>query len=215
MFADAKAIVFDLDGTLYINETLAREIRVSACRYVASLKNIDVTAARCLLDAAQKRLSAASGMESTLSAACTEVGGDIRGLHDHFSAEIRPELFLERNDGLVRVLRRLAGIIDLYIYTNNNRFLCGRITECLGISGFFRQIFTIEDSWRPKPDMSTLEQVIARIGRPPAECVFVGDRYDIDLRLPAALGCPVFLVGNVKELVTLLQEITGGKAGMK
>jgi hypothetical protein len=31
----------------------------------------------------------------------------------------------------------------------------------------------------------------------------VGDRYDIDLRLPAACGCPVLLVTTVEELLHL------------
>ncbi len=213
MFADAKAIVFDLDGTLYVNDALARQIRTSAGRYIASLKRIDIIDAGHLLHAAQKRLSAESGMESTLSAACVEVGGDIRLLHDHFSAEIRPELFLERDDGLVKALDRLSDIADLYIYTNNNRFLCGRIMACLGISGFFRRVFTIEDSWRPKPDMPALEQVFAGIGVAPQECIFVGDRYDIDLRLPASMGSPVFLVGSVVGLLKVLREITDSKSG--
>ncbi len=209
MFADAKAIVFDLDGTLYVNESLAREIKISASRYIASLREIDVSAAKSLLEATRNRLSAESGLESTLSAACIEAGGDIRRLHDHFSAEIRPEMFLDRDDGLVKILDRLAGILELYIYTNNNRFLCTRIMERLGVSGLFRRVFTIEDSWRPKPDISSLRQVFAGIGKPPGECVFIGDRYDIDLRLPAELGSPVCLVGNVAELVTLLQDIAG------
>lgn len=215
VFADAKAIVFDLDGTLYVNDALAGEIRASASRYIASWKGIDITAAKRLLDAAQKRLTAESGMESTLSAACVEVGGDIRQLHDHFSTEIRPELFLKRDDALVRTLDRLAGVADLHIYTNNNRFLCGRIMDCLGISGFFRRVFSIEDSWRPKPDMSALEKVFAGIGVAPQESLFVGDRYDVDLRLPASLGSPVLLVGNVGELLPLLHEIVDDKTGMK
>ncbi len=209
MFADFRAIVFDLDGTLYVNDSLAREIKTSACSYIASLKAIDVSAAKSLLDATRKRLSAETGLESTISAACIEVGGDIRSLHDHFSAEIRPEKYLDRDDRLVTVLGRLSDMLELYIYTNNNRFLCGRIMERLGISGLFRRVFTIEDSWRPKPDISALRHVFAGIGRPPEECVFIGDRYDVDLRLPASLGSPAYLVGSVKELVALLHDLAG------
>ena len=43
----------------------------------------------------------------------------------------------------------------------------------------------------------------AAIGRLPQECLFVGDRYDIDLRLPAEMGCAVFLVSNTEELFAL------------
>ncbi len=211
MFADVRAIVFDLDGTLYVNDGLAREIKTSACRYIAALNAIDVLAAKSLLDATRKRLSVESGLESTISAACMEVGGDLRRLHDHFSEDIRPEKFLDRDDLLVTVLGRLAGFLDLYVYTNNNRILSGRILELLGISGLFRRVFTIEDSWRPKPDISSLRQVYAGIGRPPEACAFVGDRYDVDLRLPASHGSPVYLVGSVRELTGLLQKIADHK----
>ena len=34
------ALVFDLDGTLYVNDELGREINLAARRYVAALKNV-------------------------------------------------------------------------------------------------------------------------------------------------------------------------------
>ena len=38
----------------------------------------------------------------------------------------------------------------------------------------------------------------------PAEAVlFVGDRYDIDLRLPEQQGCPVLLTKTIDELMQL------------
>ncbi len=209
MLADAKAIVFDLDGTLYVNQAFAREIKESAGRYIASLKGIDDITAGSQLKAARERLSAESGLESTLSAACIELGGDIRQLHAHFSKEIKPELYLNRDDGLVKALEKLAGVRETYIYTNNNRFLCGRILKCLGISGLFRRVFTVEGTWRPKPDISSLRRVYDGIGRPPEECLFIGDRYDVDLRAPASLGSAVCLVRSVRELEVLLHEIAG------
>ncbi len=214
MFAGVKAIIFDLDGTLYVNAGLAQEIKASSTRYIASLSGVDDADARFLIEDTQERLSAVSGRETTLSAACMELGGDIRQLHNHFAAEIKPELFLERNEGLVKILGRLANGFDLYLYTNNNRFLCGRIMKSLGISEFFRAVFTIEDCWRPKPDVCTLEKIFADIGRLPAECLFIGDRYDVDLRLPATFGSPVFLVRNVQELMSLLQDIINGKINL-
>jgi putative hydrolase of the HAD superfamily len=73
----------------------------------------------------------------------------------------------------------------------------------LGIAGLFRQVFTIEDFWIAKPDSGTLAAILGRIGRLPQECLFVGDRYDIDLRLPAEMGCAIFLVNSTEELFSL------------
>jgi putative hydrolase of the HAD superfamily len=49
------------------------------------------------------------------------------------------------------------------------------------------------------------------MGRMPGECMFIGDRYDVDLRLPAAMGSTVFLSTSVEELLHLnkiMQEVT-------
>jgi putative hydrolase of the HAD superfamily len=206
LFSHINTIILDLDGTLYVNEDLAREIKSSATRYISSLRGIDESDACQLIKDAKNRITAATGRDSTLTAACLELGGDMRQLHEHFAAEIRPESFLSRDNGLANLLNKLVNRVDLYIYTNNNRILCDRIIKSLGISACFRGAFTIEDYWRPKPDTDVLEKIFARIGRKPAECLFIGDRYDVDLRLPASMGSEVFLVRNVQELESILQK---------
>jgi putative hydrolase of the HAD superfamily len=207
LFHDVKAIIFDLDGTLYSSDALAKEIKESANRYIASLKSIDVTDAGSLIENTRNKLSGLSGMETTLTETCLELGGDIHQLHAHFAAEINPELYLGHDEQLVTFLEMLAKKFDLYIYTNNNRNLCGRIMKSLGITGCFSKVFTIEDYWQPKPDISALKNIFARTGKSPAECLFVGDRYDIDLRLPVSLGCPVFLVSSTQGLVFPLKSL--------
>jgi putative hydrolase of the HAD superfamily len=202
-----NTIVFDLDGTLYVSDDLACTIRHCASRYIASLKGIDSSDALLLVKNTQKRISALSGQETTLSVACMELGGDMKQLHRLFVEEIKPELFLVKDNSLAKLLKRLEHRFELYVYTNNNRPLAEKIMKSLGILGLFQEVFTIEDFWRPKPDVSALETVFARIGREPSECLFVGDRYDIDLRLPAKMGSAVFLTKNVQELMVLLKTM--------
>jgi len=203
LLSDLKSLVFDLDGTLYVNNDLGREIHLCGCRYIGELKGTGITEAGELIRATKKRLSAESGFDSSLSHACMELGGDLRELHRRFADEIRPESFLSRDDRVMRLLQSLGSRFGLSIYTNNNRILSNRIMEIIGVAGLFGQILTIEDSWRPKPDRDALERVYRTIGRKPAECLFIGDRYDIDLRLPAAMGSAVFLATSVEELFPL------------
>ena len=144
-----------------------------------------------------------------MSMACLELGGDMRELHRRFAEEIRPELFLSVSVQVAELLKILGEKFELYIYTNNNRALSAAIMGLLGVAGLFRQEFSIEDTWRPKPDRKGLEGIFRRIGRKPDECLFVGDRYDIDLRLPAEMGCAVFLVSATEDLFhlcTLMNE---------
>lgn len=203
MHSDLKAILFDLDGTLYVNSALGRKIRQAACRYIAELKGVGTEEANLLLNEAKKRLSAVSGIDTPLSLACMDLGGDLRELHRRFAAEIAPEPYLSRDERVVELLKILAGRFELYIYTNNNRVLADRIMSLIGVAGLFREVFTIEDSWRPKPDREALAELLRRVDRRPEECLFVGDRYDVDLRLPADLGCTVFLVSSTEELFPL------------
>lgn len=198
-----KALVFDLDGTLYVSGGLGKEINDVACRYIADMKGIDLPAAEALIRETRAVLTADGGTDATLSSACIELGGNLPDLHRRFSQEIRPEQHIRRDERVGELLRMLAGGFELYLYTNNNRSLSRRITDILGVTDIFQRIFTIEDRWAPKPDRQTLEGILRDIRKTPAECLFVGDRFDVDLRLPAQLGCSVCLVQSVEELFPL------------
>lgn len=209
MLGELKSLVFDLDGTLYVNNNLGHEISLCACRYIAELKGTAVAVASELLRETKRRLAIDSGMDSTLSHACLELGGDLKELHRRFADEIEPETYLSRDERVVRLLHSLGSKFNLAIYTNNNRRLSTRIMKAIGVAELFQQILTIEDSWQPKPDRWALENIYQALGSKPAECLFIGDRYDIDLRLPAAMGSMVFLATCVEELLPLNKLLHG------
>jgi putative hydrolase of the HAD superfamily len=210
LHSDVKALVFDLDGTLYTSAPLGREIMNSAVGYIADLKGVGDEEAELLIRETRNRLSSA-GCKSTLSRASIALGGDLRELHRRFAAEIRPELFLSRSERVMELLQKLGARFELYIYTNNNRYLAEKVLSLLGVAGLFRQIYSIEDTWRPKPDRSGLEEIFRRIGKRPEECLFIGDRYNVDLRLPAEIGCAVFLVKTSDDLQHLCTLLNGEK----
>jgi len=76
------------------------------------------------------------------------------------------------------------------------------------LSALFERVITIDETWRPKPDQSLLDDVLAALALPPENVLFVGDRYDIDLRLPEQAGCPVLLTRSVEDLM-LLETLSG------
>lgn len=198
-----RAILFDLDGTLYVNRELSREIHLSACRYIAEVRGVMSAEAEKLVKETKDRLSAAQGYRVSLTRICTELGADIQELHRHFCEEITPEEYLERDERVVNLLQQIGTRHELYLYTNNNLCLSGRIMRHIGIEGMFRRVYTIEDFWRPKPDRKVLEEMLREIGCAAHKCLFVGDRYDVDLMLPREMGAQVFLSATVEELLTL------------
>ncbi|HEY4745156.1 MAG TPA: HAD family hydrolase [Desulfuromonadaceae bacterium] len=198
-----RDIVFDLDGTLYVSLPFAATIQEQSALYLGTVMGMGADEAQVLIDATRARLSEESGTVQTLSAVCTTLGGSVRDLHAWFEQRLRPEAHLVRDERVIDLLSRLGQRFNLYIYTNNNRALTIRILQYLGLDGAFSHIFAIDDAWRAKPDEGMLEQILAAIGHPPAEVLFVGDRYDVDLRLPEQKGCPVFLSQNVEQLLRL------------
>jgi putative hydrolase of the HAD superfamily len=202
------SIIFDLDGTLYSSRELADEIHRTAVNGLAQQLGIEPVEADHRLTAAKAAIAASSGCEATLSAACREIGGDIRALHTYLAEQVTPEQFLQRDDRVVAMLQRLRQKFQLYLYTNNNCSLATRIMEATGLDGLFTAVFSIEDFWRAKPDRLALAKIFAAIAAEPGECLFVGDRYDVDLRLPEEHGSMVFLTASVATLLTLEEFCT-------
>lgn len=198
-----RAIVFDLDGTLYVSDAFAAVIKDGAAAYLAALRGEDLEQARTAMAETRDRLTAESGAQPTLSAVCCALGGTLPGLHAFFQQRLRPESYLAPDRRVVDLLERLRCLVPLYIYTNNSRPLVNRILAALGLERLFRRVFTIDDCWRAKPDQVGLEQVLAIVAEPAEGVLFVGDRFDVDLRLAELNGCPVFLSRTIEELLQL------------
>jgi len=197
------AIIFDLDGTLYVSDGLAQEVNLAVRRLIARNRGIEPEAAADLIRDTRNRLSLASGVETSLTSVCSELGVSPRQFHEALNPEINPESYLAPDERVAALLSSLKKHYELFVYTNNNRTLSSRIISALGLSGLFNGVVTIEDSWRPKPDRSALRALLSSIGRLPEECLFVGDRFDIDLRLPAEMGSAVMLISSVDDLLRL------------
>ena len=206
--AEIGGIVFDLDGTLYVCDRYAAEIHAAAAGYIADLMRISRAEAGLIMAATRLRLEEESGTVQTISAVCTDLGGNLPDLHRFFGQNLQPENHLVRDDRVIRLLERLAEKFTLAIYTNNNRPLTTRIMKCLGLDGLVANVFTIDDTWRGKPDEEMVCRVLAALKLAPEEALFVGDRYDVDLRRPEQLGCPVYLSQHLEQLLRLERLLT-------
>jgi putative hydrolase of the HAD superfamily len=204
-----RGIIFDLDGTLYVSPVFAATIQNAAATYIARLRAITTDHASQLMAGTRKLLVKVTGTEPTLSAICTSLGGNVPDLHTFFKESLLPETYLNRDDRVVALLEHLAQHIPLYLFTNNNRDLTTRIIDCLGLNGRFQHIYTIDDTWKAKPDEGLLDQILAETGLKPSQTLFVGDRYDVDLRLPEQRGCPVYLSQSIEQLLRLEKALRG------
>jgi putative hydrolase of the HAD superfamily len=208
-----RGIIFDLDGTLYVSPRFAAEIQDAAAEYIAGLKGLDPADARKLIASTRGGMAEATGCIPTLSAVCTALGGSAPDLHAFFERRLQPEEHLVQDTRVTALLQKLAARMPLYLFTNNNRILTTRIIDLLGLNGLFRGIYTIDDTWRAKPDESMLDRILAEARLKPSQALFVGDRYDVDLRLPEQRGCPVYLSQSIDQLLRLEDVLVRFPAG--
>lgn len=201
--AAIKAIVFDLDGTLYVSEDFEQVIWESASRYAGQLLGVSTAEGGEQLTALRQRLSHQRGTQQTMAVGIEAMGGTVQELHRRFAEEVDPQPYLEKDQRIVALVEALGQRCTCWLLTNNNRILTRKILVTLGLQAAFERVITINDTWRPKPDPKVLDELLAELGHQPAEVLFVGDRYDIDLRLPAQRGCPVLLIKTVDDLMGL------------
>lgn len=198
-----RAIVFDLDGTLYVSGPFEQLVWESVSRYAGDLLGVSETAGGAELKATRERLTVERGTVQTLAVAIEVLGGTVPEMHRRFAEELDPQQLIEPDSRVRSLVDKLGERYTCWLLTNNNQILTNRILACLGLEQSFQRVITINDTWRPKPDQTVLDQVLKELALPPEAVLFVGDRYDIDLRLPYQLGCPVLLTTTIDELMQL------------
>ena len=198
-----KAIVFDLDGTLYVSDAFEHAVWESVSRYAGELLGISAEAGGQRIKELRQRLTEERGTLQTLAVAIEVLGGTVPEMHRRFAEELDPHDYIEPDPRVLPLIAMLTERYTCWLLTNNNRILTSKILACLGLEESFQRVITINDTWRPKPDQEVLDQVLSDLGLPSEAVLFVGDRYDIDLRLPKQQGCPVLLTKTIDELMQL------------
>lgn len=198
-----RSIVFDLDGTLYVNDNIAQEISRAAEALVAASRGIDVPRARAMIERAQRRLGENLDQPPTLTRTCMELGIELPEFHAALQDRVHPERYLDHDPVLFALLDSLRDHCELYIYTNNNLPLARKILALLGVQSLFERIYTIEFTGAPKPDREAFAKVLESIGGPPESFLFVGDRRHVDLQPADEHGIPTLLVGEAADLLQI------------
>lgn len=198
-----QSIVFDLDGTLYVNEGVNDEIEQIACELIAAGRGFTTFQGCQVLRSTRQKLTEEAGSEPALSLVCAELGIELAEFHQALQDRVRPERYLNNDTTLQHLLSSLAERYRLFIYTNNNYPLVQKILALLGVEHLFSRLYTIEFCWQPKPDDEALDRVLNDIGGPPESFLFVGDRQHIDLLSPAQRGIATLLVRQVADLLQI------------
>jgi putative hydrolase of the HAD superfamily len=182
-----KAILFDLDNTLYSEECdLFSLIDVRINRYMEEIIAIDPAD----VDTLRRRY-------------WQEYGATLQGLVRHHAIDPEDYLaYVHAVDVASRIIpdpglrHALTGLgLPSYIFTNGSRCHVDRVVSALGLDGLFTDIFDIRiANYQPKPNPDPYRQVLQRLAVTGDQCIMVEDQLQ-NLKTAKQFGMKTVLVG--------------------
>lgn len=183
-----KAILFDLDNTLYPPKCdLFSLIDVRINRYMKEVVAINP-----------------ADVDGLRRSYWKDYGATLRGLIHHH--DVDPEDYLDYVHA-VDVSSRLSINLDLqrtlnnlqvpsYIFTNGSRCHADRVIAALGLEGLFVDIFDIRiATYQPKPHLDPYRQVLKTLALDGKQCIMVEDQLQ-NLQTAKQLGMKTILVSE-------------------
>lgn len=201
--ASPRAILFDLDSTLYTHPEYAAFQNDVLVRELARIRGVDETLVRAQIETVRDRIGAETGKVTSLGNAMAELGVDIPTSVAWRKRLIKPEDWLSRDEKLAEALSILASRFALAVVTNNPGSVGRNALRALGVEDCFRAVVGLDDTMISKPAREPFESAARLLGLPAADCVSVGDRYDVDLAVPLELGMGAILVDGVEDVYRL------------
>ena len=201
---DLKTIIFDIDSTLYTNEAYALEQVDVQIRYWAKKTGISESEARNKISEFRRNWSKEhDGKKISLGNTFTHFGISIEESIKMRNELVDPFKFLKKDKKLVKVLSNLKKKYKLVCVTNNPILPARKTLEALGIEKIIPDIIALDTCGKSKPAKENLELACSITDCKPEQALSVGDRYEIDLRLPLEMGMGAILVTGVDDVYKL------------
>ncbi len=201
---DTKAIIFDIDSTLYTNEEFAKSQDDVQIRRFAELKNLDYGVASDMVISYREEWSKLNGGKKlSLGNTFIDLGVPLEESIKMRKELIHPENYLSVDQTLIKVLTELSESYALVCVTNNPVSVARKTLSCLGADTILSEIIGLDTCHSSKPDRRMYELAAMRVGVPVENCISVGDRYDIDIATPLEMGMGGILVDSVADVYNL------------
>ena len=198
------AIIFDIDGTLYTNETYIQDQIAAQIRRFAETRGFDELKARNMIFSYRDEWAKLNGGKRlSLGNVLKDLGVPISETAEWRKELIHPERYLRADTKLAETLAVLAASYKLLCITNNPVAVGRKTLEVLGADPFISGIIGLDTCGLSKPDPKIFELVAKRAASSVEQCISVGDRYDIDLAVPVEMGMGAILVNGAEDVYEL------------
>ena len=85
--------------------------------------------------------------------------------------------------------------------------------DAIGISDFFPEIVGLDTCFKSKPALEPFQTAVEYLSKESKEpftaqnCLAIGDRYDMDIKLPLEMGMGGILVSGVEEVYQIPKSV--------
>ncbi|MDD3297205.1 MAG: HAD-IA family hydrolase, partial [Candidatus Omnitrophica bacterium] len=188
-----SVIIFDLDHTLYATPDLDRaysEYPIEFIHQRTGVPSDEIRRIRAELGTGTKTLK-----HYGISPADYLIA---------FYQRYRPHVYIEENEKLKDVLKRLSARFRFALVTNNGPQFAREALEVLGIDDLFSLVVSQLDVVN-KPNSDMFLQVCKKLRVKPAEVISVGDRKEVDIDPAVSIGMKGILVKGPMDIINFLE----------
>lgn len=201
MSKNSKAIVFDLDGTLYDTKVIDELNKRAGVRAIQDSMKINHD------QAIQLFLKTKAETHST-SGAVTKLGVPEDVFKKHQLELIKPQKYITPDAELCSLIKRLKSRFKLVLFTNTRKEIANKILDALGfVEGDFDLILAGGDFQPPKPSILIIGNILKSLSVEASESFAVGDRWDVDLEPALEVGMKIKHVDSRNELITWMKSL--------
>ena len=211
---ELRAFIFDIDSTLYTNQAYAFEQVDCQVRQFAKERGISADEARRMVADYRKKFAAEhDGSKVSLGNTLLAFGVPIEQSVQWRRELLEPADFLGRDEKLIETLMILKSKYQLICVTNNPVLPARKTLEAIGISDFFPEIVGLDTCFKSKPALEpfqTAVEYLSKGGKCPVtaeNCLAIGDRYDMDIKLPLEMGMGGILVSSVEDVYQIPKSV--------
>jgi FMN phosphatase YigB (HAD superfamily) len=196
-----KAIVFDLDGTLYSTKDVERQNILAAINAIADHEAVNLSEASRILEENRIQLFSTSGTLNKLKIPAELV--------KYYQLKlINPEQSIKSDLELCSKVRALKSFFKLILLTNTRREIADKIIEKLGfLPNDFDLIWGGGDFNPPKPSVDVVRQALNMVSADALGSYAVGDRWGVDLAPAKDLGMNTVEIKSRDELISWIEQI--------
>lgn len=207
-----KAVVFDVDGTLYKSIEYEKHLRETIYILLGEMLGLDPLEAGMRLESLEKKLK-------TVSLSVKAMNIDRRKFYELLAERIDPSMYIKPRPEVKDLFLDLKREdIKIGCHTNSGRGLFMKVIKAIGLSvDDFDAVVTSDDA-EPKPMKDGYILLSKLLGVPFNKILYVGDRWEVEVKPAKELGMitamvyskrgdPHYYLNDITELTEIIRRL--------